>query len=188
VAPIRGRHISSQLSGVDLLPQTALLTQIWKPTATRLDSRHLPRQGDDLLIVNAISHYRGWIPVQHVIAIAGELFDCEVVMVDASGPSKTAKILSVLRQRTRNGASDETCLLVCNGPRDLLAILNIENWRKRFRHMAAWVIDSFWLDHIPRAIRLHSGPVRHLNWAVAGARGMVGAPAPCFGFCRPTLS
>jgi hypothetical protein len=114
-----------------------------------------------LLIVNAISHDRGWTPIQHMIAIAGELFDCEVVMVDTSGPSKTAKILSVLRQRTRNGTGDETCLLVCKGPGDLLAILNIENWRKRFRHMAAWVIDSFWLDHIPRSIRLRN-PFDHI--------------------------
>ncbi len=43
----------------------------------------------------------------------------------------------------------------------MLAALNIENWRKRFRYLAAWVIDSFWLDHIPRSIRLRN-PFDHI--------------------------
>jgi hypothetical protein len=114
-----------------------------------------------LLIVNAITHDRGWSPIQHMVAIAGELFDCEVVAADTSGLSKSTKILSVLRQRTRNGASDETCLLVCKGPADLLAVLKIENWRKRFRYLVTWIIDSFWLDHIPRSIRLRN-PFDHI--------------------------
>jgi len=114
-----------------------------------------------LLIVNAITHDRGWSPVQHMVTLAGELFDCEVLTADTSKPSNTTKVLSVLRQRTRNGASDETCLLVCKGPSDLLAILNVENWRKRFRYLAAWIIDSFWLDHIPRSIRLRN-PFDHI--------------------------
>jgi hypothetical protein len=114
-----------------------------------------------LLIVNAIPHELGWSPIQHMVAIAGELLDCEVVTADKSKPSNTTKILSVLRKRTRNGANDETCLLVCTGPADLLALLNIENWRKRFRYLAAWIIDSFWLDHIPRSIRLRN-PFDHI--------------------------
>jgi hypothetical protein len=96
-----------------------------------------------------------------MVATAGELFDCEVVTADTSRPSAPTKILSVLRQRTRNAARDETCLLVCKGPSDLLAVLNIENWRKRFRFLAAWIIDSFWLDHIPRSIRLRN-PFDHI--------------------------
>src|SRR6266404_3720369 len=96
-----------------------------------------------------------------MVAIAGELLECEILTADRSRPSNTTKILSVLRQRTRNGASDETCLLVCKGPADLLAVLNIENWRKRFRYLTAWIIDSFWLDHIPRSIRFRN-PFDHI--------------------------
>jgi len=114
-----------------------------------------------LLIVNAISHDRGWSPIQHMVALAGELFECEVVVADTSKPSKTTKILSVLRERIRDGASEETCLLICKGPADLLAVLNIENWRKRFGYIAAWIIDSFWLDHIPMSIRLRN-PFDHI--------------------------
>jgi hypothetical protein len=42
-----------------------------------------------------------------------------------------------------------------------LAILNIENWRRRFRHLLAWIIDSFWLDHIPMPIRFRN-PFDHI--------------------------
>src|SRR5258708_28095021 len=96
-----------------------------------------------------------------MVAIAGNLFDCDVVAAEPSGLSKTTKILSVLRQRIRNGAGDEICLLVCKGPTDLLAVLNVENWRKRFRYLAAWIIDSFWLDHIPMLIRRRN-PFDHI--------------------------
>jgi hypothetical protein len=96
-----------------------------------------------------------------MVAIAGELFDCEVVAADPTRPSSLSQVLSVLRQRTRNGVYDETCLLVCKGPGDLLAVLNVENWRKRFRYLVAWIIDSFWLNHIPRLIRLRN-PFDHI--------------------------
>jgi hypothetical protein len=32
----------------------------------------------------------------------------------------------------------------------LSAYLLIKNWRKQFRYIAAWIIDSFWLDWIPK--------------------------------------
>lgn len=114
-----------------------------------------------MLIVNTITHDRGWSPIQHMVTIAGELFDCEVLAAESSSPAKTTKILSVLRPRIHHEGSDEVCLLVCKGPADLLAVLSLENWRKRFRYLAAWVIDSFWLDHIPRVVRLRN-PFDHI--------------------------
>jgi hypothetical protein len=114
-----------------------------------------------LLIVNAISNERGWSPIQHMVAIAGVLLDCEVVTADRSTISNATKILSVLRKRTRNAVNDEACLLVCQGPGDLLTLLNIENWRKRFRYLAAWIIDSFWLDHISTLMRV-CNPFDHI--------------------------
>jgi hypothetical protein len=96
-----------------------------------------------------------------MVAMAGELFDCEVAAAEPSGLSKTTRILSFLRQRIRSGTGDEICLVICKGPTDLLALLKIENWRKRFRYLAAWIIDSFWLDHIPKSIRLRN-PFDHI--------------------------
>jgi hypothetical protein len=112
--------------------------------------------GNDLLIINAINHDRGWGPVQHMVSVAAQLFDCEVATADTSKPSSLAKISSVLRQRRRNKTGNDTCLLVCTGPPDLLSVLNVKSWRTRFRFLAAWVIDSFWVDHIPRFVRLGS--------------------------------
>ena len=108
----------------------------------------------DLLIVNAITHDRGWSPIQHMVAMAGKLLDADVVEADRSSVSSTAKLLSILRRRSREGADNDACLLVCTGPSDLLTLLNIENWRSRFRYLAAWVIDSFWLDHISISMRI----------------------------------
>ena len=114
-----------------------------------------------MLIVNTVTHDRGWSPIQHMIGMAAELFECEILAAEPSGLSRTTKVLSVLRQRIRNGPSDEMCLIVCKGPTDLLAFLHIDNWRRRFRYLAAWIIDSFWLDHIPISIRLRN-PFDHL--------------------------
>ncbi len=114
-----------------------------------------------MLIVNAITQDRGWSPIQHMVSIAGELFDCEVMTADTRTPSRTTKMLSILRKRIRTAGSHETCLVVCTGPGDLLAILNIDNWRRRFSYLAAWIIDSFWLDHIPMSIRLRN-PFDHI--------------------------
>jgi hypothetical protein len=96
-----------------------------------------------------------------MVAIAGEILECEVLGADTSRPSKVTKILSVVQKRSRNQFGKETCLLVCASPTDLLTVLNMENWRKRFRYLAAWIIDSFWLDHIPKSIRLRN-PFDHI--------------------------
>ena len=107
-----------------------------------------------MLIVNAITHDRGWSPIQHMVAMAGELLDADVVEADRSSVSSTAKLFSILRRRAREGTDNDACLLVCAGPSDLLTLLNMENWRSRFRYLAAWVIDSFWLDHISISMRI----------------------------------
>lgn len=91
-----------------------------------------------------------------MVAIAGELLGCEIVTADIRKPSANARISAVLKQRARNKAGDETCLLVCTSPSDLWYVFNIENWRRRFKYLAAWIIDSFWLDYLPRTIRLRN--------------------------------
>jgi hypothetical protein len=51
--------------------------------------------------------------------------------------------------------------MICSGPDDLQMVIDIKNWRKRFKFLAAWIIDSFWLEYIPRSIRL-ANPFDHL--------------------------
>ena len=96
-----------------------------------------------------------------MVTTAATIFDSEVVAAEPRGITANTKILSILRQRIRNTNSNEVCLVVCKGPTDLLAVHKIDNWRRRFRYLAAWIIDSFWLDHLPTSIRLRN-PFDHI--------------------------
>jgi len=71
---------------------------------------------------------------------------------DASQPSSLAKVISFLQRRSSPRAAREPCLLVCTGPSDLAKILTVPGWRKRFGPLGAWIIDSFWTDHIPKLL------------------------------------
>jgi len=88
-----------------------------------------------------------------MIALAAELLEAEVVTLPDHLPSLVTRTFSVLRDRTRaNGG--EPCLLVGGGPSDLGKILNVPDWRNRFGVLGAWIIDSFWVNHIPRFPKL----------------------------------
>jgi hypothetical protein len=63
--------------------------------------------------------------------------------------------MSVLKRRDRN-SGDTLCLMVCAGPGDLLKILHLTEWRKRFKFIAVWIIDSFWTTHISSIVKLSS--------------------------------
>jgi hypothetical protein len=89
-----------------------------------------------------------------MILLAAELFDAHVLSVDDRHPSSFAKVFSFLQKRSSRQTAKEPCLLVCTGPSDLAKILNIQDWRKRFGPVGAWIIDSFWTDHIPKTIPL----------------------------------
>src|SRR5882672_10440555 len=91
-----------------------------------------------------------------MILLAAELFDARVLPVDGRQPSSFAKALSFLQRRSSHRMAQEPCLFICTGPSDLLKILNTEDWRKRFGPLGAWIIDSFWTDHIPKTIPLAS--------------------------------
>jgi hypothetical protein len=88
-----------------------------------------------------------------MIALAAELLEAEVVTLHDHDPGFVTRMFSVLRRRTRaNGG--EPCLLVGGGPGDLMKILNVPGWRKRFGVVGAWIIDSFWVNHIPKFPKL----------------------------------
>lgn len=89
-----------------------------------------------------------------MILLAAELFDGHVLQVDNKQPSSFGKLFSFLQGKSRRQIAREPCLLVGAGPGDLGKILNIQDWRKRFGPVGAWIIDSFWTDHIPRSISL----------------------------------
>ena len=88
--------------------------------------------------------------------LAADLFDAQILDVKPTDPSSFAKLLSVFNRRNGNGGIRECCLFVCAGPADLAKLFNVDGWRQRFGAVGAWIIDSFWVDHIPKVIRVAS--------------------------------
>jgi len=83
--------------------------------------------------------------------LAAELFEADLQVVSYSRPS-AAKHLSAMLMRRDRDASEE-CLVIAPSATFLPAPLLIEGWRKRFRTICGWAIDSFWEDRIPRFLR-----------------------------------
>lgn len=97
---------------------------------------------------------RGWSPINHMVNLAGELFGAE--FLELNHPvNKWKQFESIIWPRCKTPSSD-TCLVICASPIDLPSPLQIKNWRKRFRCITAWVIDSFWTNWIPRLFQYSS--------------------------------
>ena len=93
----------------------------------------------------------GWDPITWMVRLAGGLFETEPLVLDrAEAVPGLARKLALLAPRRRG---QESCLLVCPHPQALWMVLAVEGWRRRFDRIAAWVIDSFWAEEIPWAIR-----------------------------------
>jgi hypothetical protein len=97
-----------------------------------------------------------------MVALASELLESDLLAVSKDKPSIVDKLLSILKDRSLYGRGHESCLLVCTGPGDLVKVLTIPGWRKRFKFLAAWIIDSFWLEHMPATFIRLLRPFDHL--------------------------
>jgi hypothetical protein len=92
----------------------------------------------------------GWHPITHMVRLLGELLDTELVVLPVSRPATARRTLAGLGPRRRGR---ETCLVVAAEPRHLNVVVQGDYWRRGYRHTAGWVIDSFWVDRIPHAVR-----------------------------------
>lgn len=106
-----------------------------------------------MLIIDCVRDGFGWSPIHHLIALSSRLLEAEIARVPAHPPSLTHKLLSTILKRRPRPHSRETCLLICPGPADLIRLLQVPDWRRRYSFVGAWIIDSFWWDHIPRTLR-----------------------------------
>jgi hypothetical protein len=106
-----------------------------------------------MLIVNCIPEDGGWSPIQYMVSLAARTLEAQVLVLDHRMPSRITQAMSILNRRDRNNG-DESCLMVCTGPGDLLKILRVGEWRSRFKFIAAWIIDSFWTSHISSVVKL----------------------------------
>jgi len=92
----------------------------------------------------------GYLCVLHMARLAADLLNGELVIVQPGRPTLTDKISGVLFPRKRSRAS---CLLICPSPADLSSMLLVQNWRKTYGRIVAWVFDSFWTNWIPPWVR-----------------------------------
>jgi len=94
----------------------------------------------------------GWSPILHMVKLAVRLLDAELIVLEYKTPDILQKLSALLLNRRRN-INGEKLLFICPSPKELPVIFQIPNIRKRFDFIAAWVIDSFWIDRIPRTIK-----------------------------------
>ncbi len=103
-----------------------------------------------LIVYYVAEDDRGWQPIMHMVRIAAESLEAELLLIDhRRRPTRSQQVRALVPR----GRGDETCLVVCRYPTDLPSLLLVPGWRKRFRATAAWVIDSYWTDRLPRLVR-----------------------------------
>ena len=92
----------------------------------------------------------GYHCVLHMARLAAELLNGKLVVVQSGYPTPADKLGGILRPRR---GSRSSCLLICPSPADLTSILLVQDWRKTYSRIVAWVFDSFWTNWIPPWVR-----------------------------------
>ncbi len=95
----------------------------------------------------------GWHPITHMVTLLSELVEADLVKVSLGRPASACARLTGLGPRRRGR---DTCLVIAGAPRNLNALLQSTYWLRGYGHVAGWVIDSFWVERIPFALR-HRG-------------------------------
>lgn len=98
-----------------------------------------------MLIVYRERPTPGWHPVNYMVRLMAELFEADLLVFGEADRPRMRKKLTALLPRRRGG---ESCIFVAAVPTDLDYLLSVEGWRSRFGQIVAWVIDSFWVEHL----------------------------------------
>lgn len=94
----------------------------------------------------------GWSPILYMVELSVQLLDAELIVLEYKKIGVLDKLSALLLKRGEN-KNGEKLLFICPSPTELPLILQIPKIRKRFKFIGVWVIDSFWVDRIPRTIR-----------------------------------
>ena len=92
----------------------------------------------------------GYLCIFHMARLAAELLNGELIVAQPRIPALTDMLSGVLLPRKRSHTS---CLLICPSPADLSSMLLVQDWRKNYDRIVAWVFDSFWTNWIPPWVR-----------------------------------
>jgi hypothetical protein len=95
---------------------------------------------------------QGYHPVAHMARLAAELLGGRLIVDARVEPPFLQKLTGTLLPRRRGEGKD--CLLLCPSPASLLTLFNQADFRFGYRRIVAWVFDSFWLEHLPRFMRM----------------------------------
>ena len=88
----------------------------------------------------------------HMVRLLAELLSARLVVVPINRMANAGRRLAAPAPRRRGRG---TCLVVAASPRHLGTLLRGDYWLRGYGHVAGWVIDSFWVDRIPRVAREH---------------------------------
>lgn len=113
------------------------------------------------MLIVYIDNGSGWEPITHMVNLAAELFEAELVVLNVKTPRTLWSKLEMFFLRRQKLVGTEACLLVYPDAVSFLRLPQIEGWQIRFSSLAVWVIDSFWVDRIPKAAKL-SRPFDHV--------------------------
>lgn len=104
---------------------------------------------------------RGWGPVEKLAVLAAEELRAEVHYGVADVDYTRRSLVRGLIPPPRRGHSDRVALVIAPQPAHLNAILQNALWRRSYGLVLGWVIDSFWIDRVPRIAR-SSGYFDHI--------------------------
>lgn len=99
-------------------------------------------------VIYGIPRGTGWHPITHMVRLLAELLDAELLEVPLTrGLARRRQLLALTPPRRGRG----TCLVVAAEPRHLLLLLEHDYLLHGHDVVAGWVIDSFWIERMPRA-------------------------------------
>jgi len=116
----------------------------------------------------------GWHPITHMVRLLAELLSAELVTVSVTRPAKAVRRVAAKAPRRRGRG---TCLVVAAAPRHLASVAEKGYWLHGYGHVAGWVIDSFWVEHLPDVPRHHFDQLFVADKEVVGEwAGATGVP------------
>jgi len=104
---------------------------------------------ESFLILTTVPMTRGWTPINHLLKLSSTYFNCSVVHLDDKNLGPIDKLYAYFKSRKRVSGKPNV-LVVVQTAAQLNQIFTISGWRSSFNFVAAWIIDSFHTEYLPR--------------------------------------
>lgn len=96
---------------------------------------------------------RGWGPIERLSTLAADVFSAPLITVPARKSVSRFFWAKAGVPRSKGKDSGKSALLIVGVPGQLFALLEDPLWLGRYEQVSVWVIDSFWNERIPKAVR-----------------------------------